>query len=109
MFITRHEATREPPIPARNSPVTDERIRILLVDDDPALLDTLREYLETLGNRYVVETASQGRDALWMVARARPHVVILDVEMPGMGGVQVLTSLRASDPTLPVIMLTANT
>ena len=89
--------------------MTDERIRILLVDDDPALLDTLREYLETLGNRYVVETASQGRDALWMVARARPHVVILDVEMPGMSGIQVLTSLRASDPTLPVIMLTANT
>jgi len=109
MFITRHEATREPPIPARNSPVTDERIRILVVDDDPELLDTLREYLETLGNRYIVETAARGSEALWMVARARPDLVILDVEMPGMSGVQVLASLRALDPTIPVIMLTANT
>ena len=108
MFITRHEATREPPIPARNRPVTDERIRILVVDDDPELLDTLREYLENLGNRYVVETAARGSEALWMVARARP-LVNLDVEMPGMTGVQVLTSLRALDPTIPVIMLTGNT
>jgi CheY-like chemotaxis protein len=44
--------------------VTDERIRILLVDDDPELLDTLREYLEKLGNRYVVETAARGSEAL---------------------------------------------
>jgi len=89
--------------------VTDERIRILVVDDDPQLLDTLREYLDNLGNRYIVETATRGSEALRMVARARPHVVILDVEMPGMTGVQVLTSLRALDPTIPVIMLTANT
>src|SRR5207245_7693302 len=46
---------------------------------------------------------------LKLVARARPHVVILDVEMPGMTGVEVLASLRALDPTIPVIMLTANT
>lgn len=89
--------------------MTDERIRILAVDDDPALLDTLREYIENLGNRYIVETAARGSDALWMAARARPHVVILDVEMPGMSGLQVLTSLRALDPTIPVIVLTANT
>ena len=44
-----------------------------------------------------------------MVARARPHLVILDVEMPGMNGIQVLKSLRAVDPTIPVIMLTATT
>ena len=81
--------------------MTDERIRILLVDDDAELLDTLREYLEKLGNRYVVETAAGGSEALSMVARARPHLVILDVEMPGMTGVQVLTSLRALDPTIP--------
>ncbi len=87
----------------------DERIRILVVDDDPALLDMLREYLESPGDRYVVETATRGSEALEMIARARPHVVILDVEMPGMSGVQVLASLRALDPTIPVIMLTANT
>ena len=88
--------------------MTDGQIRILVVDDDPALLDTIREYLESPGNRYVVETATRGGEALKLVARARPHVVILDVEMPGMTGVEVLASLRALDPTIPVIMLTAN-
>lgn len=44
--------------------MTDERIRILVVDDDPALLDTVREYLENPRNRYVVETASRGSEAL---------------------------------------------
>ena len=73
--------------------MTDGQIRILVVDDDPALLDTIREYLESPGNRYVVETATRGGEALKLVARARPHVAILDVEMP----------------TIPVIMLTANT
>jgi DNA-binding response OmpR family regulator len=89
--------------------VTGERIRILAVDDDPALLDTLREYLARPGGRYVVETATRGIEALELVERERPHLVILDVEMPGMNGVQVLQSLRAVDPTIPVIMLTANT
>ena len=89
--------------------MTDEQTRILIVDDDPDLLDTLREYLEDLGDRYVVETAARGIEALEMVARARPHLVILDVEMPGMNGIQVLKSLRAVDPTIPVIMLTATT
>ena len=89
--------------------MTDGQIRILVVDDDPALLDTIREYLESPGNRYVVETATRRGEALKLVARARPHVVILDVEMPGMTGVEVLASLRALDPTIPVIMLTANT
>ena len=89
--------------------MTDEQTRILIVDDDPDLLDTLREYLEDLGNSYVVETAARGIEALEMVARARPHLVILDVEMPGMNGIQVLKSLRAVDPTIPVIMLTATT
>ena len=61
--------------------MTDGQIRILVVDDDPALLDTIREYLESPGNRYVVETAARGSAALWMVARARPHVVILRISI----------------------------
>ena len=89
--------------------MTDEQTRIPIVDDDPDLLDTLREYLEDLGDGYVVETAARGIEALEMVARARPHLVILDVEMSGMTGLQVLTSLRALDPTIPVIVLTGNT
>ena len=55
--------------------MTDEQTRILIVDDDPDLLDTLREYLEDLGDRYVVETAARGIEALEIVARDRKSVV----------------------------------
>ena len=48
---------------AQNAPVTDERIRVLVVHDDLELLDTLREYLENLGNHYVVEAAARGSEA----------------------------------------------
>ena len=54
--------------------MTDEPTRILIVDDDPDLLDTLREYLEDLGDRYVVETAARGIEALEMVEIGRAHV-----------------------------------
>jgi len=88
--------------------MTDERIRILVVDDDPALLDTLREYLENLGHRYVVETAARGIEALEMVARARPHLVILDVEMPGMNGIEATKAIRQASPSTRVILFTVD-
>jgi two-component system response regulator (stage 0 sporulation protein F) len=80
--------------------------RILIVDDEAPVLEVLSEYFTTQG--YAVETASSGADALAAVGRQRPDLVLLDVRMPGMDGVEVLKRLRAVDPTLAVIMVTAN-
>lgn len=80
--------------------------RILIVDDEAPVLEVLSEYFTTQG--YAIETASSGPDALDAVGRQRPDLVLLDVRMPGMDGVEVLKRLRAVDPTLAVIMVTAN-
>lgn len=79
--------------------------RVLVVDDDPALTSVLKRGLAYEG--FAVDIAASGKDAL-VVARERlPDLVILDIMMPGMDGLEVLRRLRAADPQLPILMLTA--
>jgi two-component system response regulator (stage 0 sporulation protein F) len=80
--------------------------RLLLVDDDPGVLELLNEYLVAQG--YKVELASNGEAALSAVRAARPDLVLLDIRMPGLDGVEVLRRLCRQDATLPVVMVTAN-
>jgi DNA-binding response OmpR family regulator len=80
--------------------------RILIVDDEQPVLDILSEYFA--GQGYAVQTASSGVEALAAVKRERPDLVLLDVNMPKMSGVEVLRRLRAIDGHLAVIMVTAN-
>ncbi len=79
---------------------------ILIVDDEAPVLDVLSEYFATQG--YTVDTAANGVDALSAVQRLRPDLVLLDVRMPGMDGLEVLRKLRELDKRLAVIMVTAN-
>lgn len=80
--------------------------RILAVDDEQDLLDVVSEFF---AGRYDVVTATSGDAALEMIRRRRPDVVFLDVNMPGLSGLEVLKQLRQTDPSLPVIMVTVNT
>lgn len=83
------------------------RARILVVDDTPALLDTVREYLESEG--FQVVTCLQSRDALPLARGFEPDAIMLDIVMPEMSGWDVLALLGA-DPRLkriPVIICTA--
>lgn len=80
--------------------------RILIVDDEPPVLEVLSEYFTTQG--YAIATAQNGAEALEAVGRERPDLVLLDVRMPGMDGVEVLKRLRTIEPGLAVIMVTAN-
>jgi CheY-like chemotaxis protein len=82
------------------------RKRILVVDDEQDLLDLLTEHFE---GRYEVDTATSGAAAIERFVRQRPDVVFLDINMPGANGVEVLKLLKQTDPTIPVIMVTANT
>jgi DNA-binding response OmpR family regulator len=77
---------------------------ILAVDDD----EKIRELLSTLLRRkgHHVLTASHGQKGIEVFRRERPHVTILDFEMPDMDGLEVLRQIRAIDPHAPVIMLT---
>lgn len=79
--------------------------RILAIDDDPAVTSLLKRGLTYEG--FVVETASSGEDGLALARDQSPDLVILDIMMPGLDGLEVLQRLRAADPRLPVLMLTA--
>ena len=83
---------------------------ILIVDDDPSVREVLTGYFEhQYGPRgYSVETASDGAQALAAVRRRRPALILLDIEMPGMDGVETLRGVRALDPAIPVIMVTGS-
>jgi DNA-binding response OmpR family regulator len=80
-------------------------MNILVVEDEALITDFLRRGLEAEG--YAVDTAACGEDALASLRTHPADVVILDVMMPGMDGFEVLGAIRARDPELPVIMLTA--
>ncbi|GAA1776767.1 response regulator transcription factor [Luedemannella helvata] len=79
--------------------------RVLVVDDDPTVSDVVRRYLERAG--YEVALARDGRTALADVAVHRPALVILDLMLPGIDGLEVCRRLRAAGEDVPVIMLTA--
>lgn len=79
------------------------RAQILVVDDDEKVRDLLRDVLDL---RYDVTIVDSGEAALARVAEARPDVVMLDVNMPGMSGIEALRVIRERDRTIPVIMIT---
>jgi CheY-like chemotaxis protein len=85
--------------------VTD-RGRILVVDDDPEVLDTLRELLEDLG--YEANTAPTVEQAITAMANSQPHVVFLDLMMPGISGLEALTYFRQHYRRVPVIVITGD-
>lgn len=79
--------------------------RILVVDDEPDAVELLQEFLTSKG--YEVLTASNGEEALRKVKEERPHLILLDVRMPGMSGLDVLRQVRQFDREIGVIMVTA--
>jgi DNA-binding NtrC family response regulator len=85
--------------------VDKARCRLLIVDDEPLILEVLTEHFKT---DYDVETALNGADALGAILRARPDVVMLDINMPRMNGVEVLKDIKRIDESIAVIMVTAN-
>jgi DNA-binding NtrC family response regulator len=78
--------------------------RILVADDDVATLDGLRALLVAWG--FEVETATDGYEALQTASALTPALVITDVFMPTMDGLELLAALREHQPNLPVIVIT---
>jgi len=79
--------------------------QVLVVDDDPQLREALTRALEL--DNYRVSTASNGMKALEAVAQQRPDVMVLDVMMPYVGGLDVCRTLRSKKDKLPILVLTA--
>jgi two-component system nitrogen regulation response regulator NtrX len=82
------------------------KTRILVVDDEPAIRDTMRMILEYDGHDVVA--AGSGPEGLAAVEREAPDLVFLDVKMPGLDGLEVLSRLRGLSETLPVVIISAH-
>jgi two-component system nitrogen regulation response regulator NtrX len=80
--------------------------RILVVDDEAAIRESLRVTLEYEGYEFV--GAATGQEALALAERDAPDLVILDVKMPGMDGLEVLDRLKAGNETLPVVVVSGH-
>ncbi|WP_426507699.1 response regulator transcription factor [Dactylosporangium sp. McL0621] len=78
---------------------------VLVVDDDPTVSDVVRRYLERA--EFGVRLARDGQAALDEYRHERPDLVVLDLMLPGIDGLEVCRRLRTQDPGLPIIMLTA--
>jgi DNA-binding NtrC family response regulator len=85
--------------------VDSMRRRLLIVDDESLILEVLTEHFKS---DYDVDTALNGADALGSILRVRPDVVMLDINMPRMNGVEVLKDIKQIDESIAVIMVTAN-
>ncbi|MGW1373088.1 response regulator transcription factor [Streptomyces sp. NPDC002446] len=93
-----------PPSDARSAAVPGRRV--LVVEDDPTVAEVVTGYLARAG--YAVEHAADGFTALDRAAVFRPHLVVLDLMLPGLDGLEVCSGLRAGGgPPVPVVMLTA--
>ncbi len=84
----------------------ERRGSVLVVDDEPTIAEIVGRYLERAG--YAVRTAADGHEALAAIARARPDLVVLDLMLPGIDGLEVMRRLHEGDSAPPpVVMLTA--
>ena len=79
--------------------------KILVVDDEPEVCELLQADLSE--QSYEVITSSSGKEALKKIKQERPQVMLLDIRMPEMNGIDVLKEAKRRDPALAVIMLTA--
>jgi len=88
-----------------SSSTPDATPRVLVVDDDRAVRESLRRSLEF--NGYDVALAGDGAEALASIARTPPDVVVLDVMMPRLDGIETTKALRGAGNDLPILVLTA--
>jgi DNA-binding NtrC family response regulator len=78
--------------------------KVLVVDDDPAIVNLLGSFLR--GRAYQVVTASDGAEAVRKVKLEHPGIVLLDLNMPGKGGLEVLDEIKNYDHGIGVIVIT---
>jgi DNA-binding NtrC family response regulator len=83
----------------------ESRPTVLIIDDESAIVDTLRILLKNEG--FAAHVAFGGKQGLDQIAAIRPDIVISDIRMPAVGGLDVLAAAKAQDPDMPVILMTA--
>jgi CheY-like chemotaxis protein len=88
------------------STTADGPKKILIVDDDPEIVEILRRCLEGTFTSYTIQTVTNGTDAVAAIAADTPDLVLLDINMPGLNGLEVMKQI---DRQIPVMIVSGNT
>jgi DNA-binding NarL/FixJ family response regulator len=91
-----------------SKPAREKTIRTLVVDDSPVTLRAICTLLKTRGVISVVGTAKNGRDAVTKAKALHPDLVLMDMEMPGVQGLEATSRLRSRFPTIRIIIVTVH-
>ncbi len=86
----------------------DSKISVLLVDDHPIVRQGVRSYLETVDDIEVIGEAGSGEDAIDFIKNNVPDVVLMDLLLPGMNGVEATSQIKQISPTTQVVVLTSH-
>ena len=81
-------------------------IKVLFADDHSIVRAGLRRIVEESGDIKVIAEAANGREAVQQIHEALPDVAVIDISMPGMDGLEVISQIRCQYPTLPILILT---
>ena len=81
-------------------------IKVLLADDHDLVRAGLRHIVEDSGDMEVVAEAADGREAIQLALQKTPDVAVIDISMPGMDGLEVISQLKVQAPKLPILILT---
>ena len=86
---------------------TPKRIGVLIIDDDPFVRQALAQFVNTAPDLAVLGCAPDGSDAIQLVGRLKPQVVLMDVHMPEVDGMDATRAIRVAHPDVRVLVLTA--
>lgn len=92
-------------LPPRDG-TSNSRIRVLCVDDHPLLLEGVVRKVERQSDMVVVDAVGTAQEAVMAYRRHRPDVVLMDLQLPGMSGLQAIEAIRREDPQAKVVVLT---
>ena len=82
-----------------------QRIRVLIIDDHPLFRQGIRWSLEEVGDMEVVGEAENGQEAIKLAERLLPDVVLVDINLPGLNGLEVARVIKRRDPRIAMIVL----
>jgi two-component system, NarL family, response regulator DesR len=87
---------------------TVRHARVLAIDDSPEFLSDLQSFFETIPGFYLVGTARSGSEALALAQELRPDLVLMDLQMAGMSGLEATSKIRHRFPGMAVVIVTAH-